>query len=81
MKEPIDIHYDPEADLLEILFKESPNDGHSEEIEPGVFIHRNEKDNEIYGIGIISFKKRPHLLNEILKRININLPFSITSLT
>ncbi|MAH07115.1 hypothetical protein CMI38_02600 [Candidatus Pacearchaeota archaeon] len=76
----IDIHYDPEADLLEILFRDSPNDGHSEEVGPGVFIHRVEETNEIYGIGIISFKKRPQVLGKILKKININLPINITNL-
>ncbi|MAG02404.1 hypothetical protein CMI42_03635 [Candidatus Pacearchaeota archaeon] len=77
MNGPIDIHYDPEGDLLEILFKESPSDGYSEEIEPGVFIHRSEEDNEIYGIGIISFRKRPQVLKEILNRVNVDLPLDI----
>jgi len=71
------IHYDPEGDLLEILFMESPSEGYSEEVEPGVFIHKVGETNEIYGIGILGFKKRPHVLKEILKKINVSFPLKI----
>lgn len=77
--ETFDIYYDPGGDFLEILFGESPEDGYSEEIEQGLFIHKVEGTDEIYGIGILSFKKRPLVLNEILKKMNINFPLNITA--
>tara|TARA_Y100000034_G_C6783729_1_gene350485 strand:+ start:175 stop:429 length:255 start_codon:yes stop_codon:yes gene_type:complete len=72
-----DMYYDPEGDFLEIIFGLSPDDGYSEEIEPGVFIHRVEDTEEIYGVGIINFKKRPHLLQEIFNKINVSFPLKI----
>lgn len=56
--------------------KSTPNYG--EEIDPGVFIHRVDQTDEIYRIGIISFRKRSHhLLNHILKKFNLNFPLKI----
>jgi len=73
-----DIYYDPEGDFLEILFGESPKEGHSEEIEPGVFIHKVDETGKLYGVGIISFKKRPDILKKIMKKMNIDFPLNIT---
>ena len=75
--ETYDMYYDPEGDFLEIIFGESPEEGYSKEVEPGVFVHMVEGSKEIYGIGIISFKKRPHILNEIMEKMKINFPLKI----
>ena len=76
--ETYDMYYDPEGDFFEVLFGESPEDGYSEEIEPGVFIHRVDGTNVIYGIGILNFKKRNHnILNQIIKKFNLNFPLTI----
>lgn len=76
--ETYDFYYDEEGDFLEVIFGESPDEGYSEEIEPGVFIHRVEGTDKIYGIGILSFKKRCYLLKELLKRYNLNFPLNIS---
>jgi len=70
-------YYDPEGDFLEIIFGESPEDGYSEEIEPGIFIHHVEGTDKIYGIGIINFKKKCDILNVLLKKYNLNFPLTI----
>ena len=77
MIEPYDIYYDPEADFLEIIFEAPPNDSHAEEIEPGIFLSKDEETDKIFAVGILSFKKRPRILDEILKKININFPLNI----
>ena len=73
-----EMYYDPEGDFLEIIFGESPEKGYSEEVEPGVFIHRDENSDEVYGLGIISFKKRVEILNKIINKFNLKFPLNIT---
>ncbi len=73
-----DMYYDQEGDFLEIMFGEPPEKGYSEEIEPGVFVHRIEKTNKIYGVGIISFKKRAEILAKIIQKFKLNFPLKIT---
>lgn len=76
--ETYDIYYDPEGDFLEITFGIPPEKSYSEEIEPGIFISKDEETNEVFAVGILSFKKRCQILTEILKRLNINFPLNIT---
>lgn len=73
-----DIYYDQEGDFLEITFGEPPAKEYADEIEEGVFITKNEETNELYGIGILSFKKRVEILKKILNRFNIKLPLEIS---
>lgn len=73
-----DIYYDKEGDFLEITFGEPPEDEYSEEIEPDIFITKSSKTNELYGIGILSFKKRVKILSKILKQFNIEFPLEIS---
>ena len=77
-QETYDIYYDEAGDFLEITFGIPPKTEYSDEIEPGIFITKDEETNEIKGIGILDFKKRRHILNEILKRMNINFPLNIS---
>lgn len=72
-----DIYYDSDGDFLEITFGLPPENEGSEQIEPGIFITKNTDTNEIYGIGVLNFKKRPHILKEILKKMNIDFPLKI----
>jgi len=51
------IYYDREGDFLEISVG-SPVKCYAEEIEPGIFVRKDEKTNEIKSIGIIGFKER-----------------------
>ncbi len=73
-----DIYYDEEGDFLEITFGEVPENEYSEQIEPGIFVTKNEKANELYSLGILGFKKRCHILKELLKRFNLKFPLTIT---
>ena len=71
------IYYDEKGDFLEITFGEPPEIEYTDEIEEGVFITRNETTNEVYSIGILSFKKRVWILNRILSKFNKKLPGEI----
>ena len=73
-----DIYYDEEGDFLEITFGEVPENEYSEQIEPGIFVTKNEKTNELYSLGILGFKKRCHILKELLKRFNLKFPLTIS---
>ena len=74
-----DIYYDEEGDFLEITFGIPSEKDYAEEIEPGVFITRDEESNEVKGVGILSFKKRAEILKRILKQVHIALPLEIRS--
>ena len=71
------IYYDEEGDFLEITFGEPPELEYTDEIEEGVFISKNEKTNEVYSIGVLSFKKRVQVLKKILLKFNKKLPSAI----
>lgn len=71
------IYYDEEGDFLEITFGEPPELEYTDEVEEGVFITRNEQTNEVYSIGILSFKKRVEVLKRILLRFDKKLPHEI----
>jgi len=72
-----EIHYDEDADFLEVFFGE-PSSAIAEEIEPDIFIRRDEKTGEIKSLEIFSFKKRgAGILKKILQKVNLNIPLSI----
>ncbi len=71
------IYYDKEGDFLEITFGESPETEYTDEIEEGVFITKNEDTNEVYSVGILSFKKRLPILKKVLSRFGKELPAEI----
>ncbi len=72
-----EIYYDEEADFLEVFFGEA-SESYTEEIEPGVFVRRDEKSDEINSIEILGFAKRKGLLKQILQRFNKKLPLDIS---
>lgn len=72
-----DIYYNEEGDFLEIIFKIPPEKSYADEIEPGIFISRDEETDEIFAIGILSFKKRVEILDKLLERFNLRLPLKI----
>ncbi|MBS3080845.1 DUF2283 domain-containing protein [Candidatus Pacearchaeota archaeon] len=78
VNEIYEIYYDEEGDFLEITFGIPPETEYSDEIEPGIFITKDEKTNEIKGVGIIDFKKRYKILKETLNKLNINFPLNIS---
>lgn len=70
------IYYDEEADFLEVFLGES-SECYAEEVEPGIFIRKDENTEEIKSIGILGFKKRAEILKNILSRMNIRIPINI----
>jgi len=72
-----DIYYDEEGDFLEVTFGELALNQGTEHLDNEVLITRNLDNNEVYSIGIIGFRKRCYILNEILKKMNINFPLNI----
>ena len=77
-QETYDIYYDEAGDFLEVTFGVPPETEYSEEIEPGVFITRDEETEEVKGIGILGFKKRVEVLKKVLEKINKRLPIEIS---
>ncbi|MFH1649504.1 MAG: DUF2283 domain-containing protein [Candidatus Woesearchaeota archaeon] len=54
MKNQLRVYYDGEGDFLEISTGE-PREGNATEVEPGVFVRRDESSN-VLSIGILGFK-------------------------
>ncbi|MBI2576974.1 DUF2283 domain-containing protein [Candidatus Woesearchaeota archaeon] len=73
MKGPMRLHYDEKGDFLEISAGK-PTACYADEIEPGVFLRKDEKTDEVKGIGILNFKKR----SKNLKDIDVKVPIEIT---
>jgi len=72
MKGKMNIYYDEEADYLEIFIGE-PKENYGEEVGDGVTLFKNEKTNEVIGIGVLNFRERAR----DLKDIKLNLPVDI----
>ncbi|MEK6843948.1 MAG: DUF2283 domain-containing protein [Nanoarchaeota archaeon] len=74
MEGKLHICYDEEGDYLEIFIsKLSPNYG--EDIDEDITIFKDQKTNEIIGVGILNFRERA----KNLKDIELKLPFKIVS--
>lgn len=72
MKGQMEIYYDEEGDYLEIFIKD-PSPNYGEDISDDVTIFRDEKTNEVVGVGIQDFKKQ----TKNLKDLRVNLPFVV----
>lgn len=72
MKKNIDLYYDKEADILEIMLGE-PSSCVFDEVEEGIFEAHDMKTNEIKGYKIFDFLKRGGMRN-----IKIPLPANMT---
>ncbi len=59
------------------IFVDSPSNSDAEEIEPGIFVRRDE-NNSVKSVGIFSFKKRSIPINDILKKVNLIFPLKIS---
>jgi len=71
MKGKLRVYYDEEGDYLEIRIGK-PVSNYGEEINDDITLFKDEKTNEIVGIGILNFKKRSNLQN-----LEIELPIDI----
>ena len=72
MEKQMRIYYDEEGDFLEISIGK-PTKCYAEEVQPGIFLRKDEKSNEVKSIGIVSFKKR----SKDMKDIKLDLPVEI----
>jgi len=77
-QETYDIYYDEAGDFLEVTFGIPPKTEYTNEIEPGIFITKDEETDDVKGVGILSFKKRVQILKEVLEKINKKLPLEIS---
>ncbi|MBI2574441.1 hypothetical protein HYV82_00990 [Candidatus Woesearchaeota archaeon] len=69
------VYYDEKGDFLEISAGK-PTQCYATEVEPGVFLRREEKTEEIKSIGILGFKKRSKPLKDIEVRLPVKITFS-----
>lgn len=72
MKGTMRVHYDEEGDFLEISVG-NPSPCYAEEIQPGIFVRKEEATDEVKSIGILGFKKR----TGTIKDIDVKLPLEI----
>lgn len=75
MKEPMRLYYDEEGDFLEISIGK-PVQCYATEIEPGLFLRKDEKTEEVKSIGILGFKKRSKALKDIELQLPIKIAFT-----
>ena len=73
MKSSMRVHYNREGDFLEISVGR-PTKCFATEIEPGIFIRRDEETEEVKGIGILDFRKKTKQVNNV----ELNLPVKVT---
>lgn len=69
------IYYDEEGDYLSI-FVGRPKPNYGEDVAKGVTVFKDEKTDEIIGIGILDFRKRARNLDEIELRLPFKINFS-----
>jgi uncharacterized protein YuzE len=71
MKGKMRVYYDEEGDYLEIRIGE-PGENYGEELSKDVTIFKDEKTDEIVGVGILNLKDKTNLNN-----LGIELPIDI----
>ena len=71
----MNVYYDEEGDFLEISIGK-PTKCYAEEVQPGIFLRKDEKTNEVRSIGIVSFKKRSNDMKDIKLDLPIEVNFS-----
>ena len=69
------VYYDEEGDFLEISIGK-PTECYATEVEPGVFIRKDEKTEEVKSVGILGFKKRSKQLKDIELRLPVGVTFT-----
>mgnify|MGYP001588897626 CR=1 FL=1 len=72
MKGKMNIYYDEEADYLEI-FVGDPRPNYGEEVAEGITLFKDEKTDEVIGIGILNFRKKSKSLDEIKLDIPVDI--------
>jgi len=69
------VHYDIEGDFLEISIGNS-TECYADEIEPGIFLRKDEKTNEVRGVGILGFKQKSKKMQDIEVMLPLKLSIS-----
>lgn len=72
MKNKLSIHYDDEADFLELRIGK-PTECYYEDLGDDLFERRDEKTHEVKGFAIFNFKKRSANLGDV----DLSLPVNI----
>jgi len=72
MKGKMRVYYDDEGDYLEIRIGE-PTENYGEDMNDDITIFKDEKTDEVVGVGILNFKKRANLNN-----LEVDLPIDIS---
>jgi uncharacterized protein YuzE len=75
MKGKMRVYYDDEGDYLEIRIGD-PTENYGEDMNDDITIFKDEKTDEVVGVGILNFKKRTNLNN-----LEVNLPIDIGMFT
>ncbi|MBI4145866.1 DUF2283 domain-containing protein [Candidatus Woesearchaeota archaeon] len=75
MKGPLRVHYDEEGDFLEIAAGE-PTPSYAEEVQPGVFVRKDETTDEVKSVGILGFKRRAKEQTDIELRLPVQISLS-----
>jgi len=68
----MEMHYDEEADYLEIFVGE-PREDYGEHISKDIVIFKYEDNDQLYGIGIFNFKKRASDLKDVLSKLPVSI--------
>ena len=72
MKGKMRVYYDEQGDYLEIRIGD-PKPNYGEELSDDITIFKDEKTDEVVGIGILNFKNKANLNN-----LEIDLPLDIS---
>ncbi len=76
MKGKMEIYYDEELDYLEVLIQ-NPPPNYGEDIAEDITLFKDEKTDEIVGIGIQEFKEKAKNPQDIKIDIPIEINFSL----
>ena len=72
MKGAMRVYYDEAGDFLEISAG-TPIECYTIEIEPGVFLRKDERTDEVKSVGILSFKKRSREFKDLILTLPIEI--------
>ncbi len=77
MKGKLNLYYDEEGDFFEMSIGK-PTKCYAEQIEPGIFLRKDESTKEVKSIGILGFKSRSKDLKDIILNLPIEINFSLS---
>ena len=72
MAKNMEMHYDEEADYLEIFVGE-PREDYGDHISKDIVLFKYEDNDQLYGIGIFNFKKIASDLKDVLSQLPVSI--------